>query len=71
MGRSVHSWGMREAVAWSALDARGAVLAVGVLRPGRIAVGPRGTRWMLEVLEPPPPGAVLAATPMLAGWPDD
>ena len=46
--RSIHSFGMRFefAVAWLDVDMR--VLSVRVLRPGRLAWGPRGTNHALE-----------------------
>jgi hypothetical protein len=60
--RSVHGLGMTRPCRILALDARCRVLAVSVLRPGRM-VSVRGASWMLELpmsIPPPPIGAVLA-----------
>lgn len=69
--RSVHGFGMREALRVVSLDCRGRVRRVATLRPRRV-FWDRGACWILElpVGRPlPPVGAALAARPILGACP--
>ena len=54
--RSVHTWGMRDAIRVIAIDAAGVVIGTAIVGP-RSVVRWKGARWILEVPDgiPPPP----------------
>jgi hypothetical protein len=69
--RSVHGFGMAEALGVVSLGPDDVVRRAGVLHPGRLFYD-RGACWVIE-LPPgrllPPPGMVLRAVPILAPCP--